>query len=237
MTQFDAWEREYLNPKLLTRENEPQKDTVRFVRWLKDQGLINFSNILMIDLGAGTGRNTNYFAELGADAKGIELSKTAVMLAKKDALARNLKTDFVQGSMGEPYPPDIKTDTVDIVIDVTSSNSLTEKEREVYLSETYRVLKSKKSSTDTTGYFFVKALCKDGDHNAKELIKKSPGKEKDTYIIKELGIHERVFSKEDFTATYSTCFDILFLEKKTTYTRFNNRSFKRNFWIAYMQKK
>ena len=102
-------------------------------------------------------------------------------------------------------------------------------ERKVYLAETYRVLKPE-------GYFFVKALCKDGDQNAKNLLKQFSGTEKDTYVMPKTEIVERVWSKEDFVTTYKKYFKILHLEKKTNYSRMNNRSYKRNFWIAYMQK-
>jgi ubiquinone/menaquinone biosynthesis C-methylase UbiE len=112
---------------------------------------------------------------------------------------------------------------------VTSSNSLSEAERDIYLIETHRVLKP-------GGYFFVKALCKDGDGNAKTLLRKFPGREKDTYVMPDMGVVERIWSKEDFVATYEKYFTILHLEKKTSYSRMNDRSYKRNFWIAYLKK-
>ena len=62
-----------------------------------------------------------------------------------------------------------------MILDITSSNSLNAKEREIYLSEVNRVLKK-------NGHFFVRALCKDGDKNAQSLLKKSPGKDYDTYM-------------------------------------------------------
>ena len=68
------------------------------------------------------------------------------------------------------------------------------------------------------------------------MLKQSPGPEYDTYIIKEIGLTERVFSREDFVKMYSQYFKILHLEKKTNYTTFNNRIYKRDYWIAYMVK-
>ena len=123
-----------------------------------------------------------------------------------------------------------ENDEFDLVIDVTSSNSLNENERERYIQETNRILKS-------GGNFFVKTLCKDGDHNAKNLIKLSPGTEIDTYIMPEIGLTERVWSKEDFIAYYSRYFVIDKLDKKTNYSRINGQSYKRNFWLAYMSKR
>ena len=125
---------------------------------------------------------------------------------------------------------EFENNSFDLIIDVTSSNSLNENERQIYVQEAHRVLKS-------GGNFFVKTLCKDGDHNAKNLIKLSPGPEVDTYIMPEIGLTERVWSKEDFVSYYSRYFIIEKLEKKTNYSRFNGRSYKRNFWLAYMSKK
>ncbi len=224
--QEKVWENEYRNSKLLTKENKPQSDTVRFVQFLKKfDGKAQATTVL--DLGSGTGRNSFYFAELGCDVFGLEISKTAIEIAKQNAKDASLNIDYKKQSIGEKFP--LRDNSMDIVLDVTSSNSLTESEREVYLFETHRVLKS-------GGYFFVKALCKDGDDNAKYLLKNLPGKEKDTYIMPGLGVTERVWTKEDFTTTYEQYFTILKLEKKTSYPRMNNRSYKRNFWIAYMKK-
>ncbi len=73
--------------------------------------------------------------------------------------------------------------------------------------------------------------------NVKNLLKDSPGKEYDTYFIKEIGLSERVFSRDDFLKFYGVYFNVLNLEKKTSYTTFNNRIYKRDYWLAYLQKK
>ncbi len=235
MAQEREWEREYSKSKFLTKENKPQSDVVRFAKWLKDND-IDIENKKILDLGCGTGRNSYYFAELGADVTGIEISKTALDIAKENLISissdishdmNDDRISYIKGSIGEKLSFEDKA--FDILLDVTSSNSLTEKEREVYLSECNRVLKP-------GGIFFTKALCKDGDSNAKELIKKFPGKEKDTYVLPDIKVEERVWSKEDFIAKYEKYFKILNIEKKKSYTRMNNRVYKRNFWIVYMQK-
>ena len=138
-----------------------------------------------------------------------------------------LDIEYKKQSIGQKYP--LADTSVDIALDVISSNSLSQAEREVYLSETARVLKS-------DGYFLVKALCLDGDLNAKHLLKHNPGREADTYVLPEIGITERVFSRDDFLQTYRKFFTVLSLEKKTTYSQMSGRSYKRNFWIAYLRK-
>lgn len=227
MTQEHVWDREYRNSKLLTKDNKPQSDVVKFVKWLTKEQRVSIENSCVLDLGSGAGRNSFYFAEMGAKVTGLEISKTAVNISIDNAKDAGLDVTYIKQSIGDKFP--VEDGSVDITLDVTSSNSLTEAEREVYLLETNRVLKN-------GGYFFVKALCKDGDENAKFLVKNHPGKEKDTYIMPELGVTERVWTKEDFVSTYKKYFKIINMEKKTSYSRMNNRSYKRNFWIAYIQK-
>ncbi len=226
MTQESIWDKEYKSSKLLVKENIPSADVVRFVKFLKKESFdIETSQVL--DLGSGMGRNSFYFADLGAKVVGLEISKTAIGIAEENVKNINLNIQYKKQSIGEKFP--LEDDSVDIVLDVTSSNSLNEGEREVYLAETGRVLKK-------GGYFFVKALCKDADDNAKHLLKNFPGGEKDTYIMPELGVTERVWSKEDFVKTYEKYFSIICMEKKTSYSRMNNRVYKRNFWIVYLNK-
>jgi SAM-dependent methyltransferase len=235
MAQENIWEREYQNSKFVTKDDKPQSDTLDFFKYLKREKGVTLSGLRVLDLGCGTGRNSNYLALEGAIVTGIEISSTALMLAATRAKELGLigagiesNIEYIKGSMGEMLQ--FENDTFDLVIDVTSSNSLNESERERYIEETERVLKS-------GGNFFVKTLCKDGDHNAKNLIKLSPGKEYDTYIMPEIGLTERVWSKEDFVAYYSRYFVIEKLEKKTNYSRINGQSYKRNFWLAYMSKR
>jgi len=82
----------------------------------------------------------------------------------------------------------------------------------------------------------VEALCKEGDKNAKALLKKNPGPEPDTYINEDMNLIGRVFTRQDFVDLYSKYFEIIKLLKKTNYTRFRGQSYKRNFWLAYMKK-
>jgi hypothetical protein len=52
----------------------------------------------------------------------------------------------------------------------------------------------------------------------------------------EIGVTERVWNKEDFISTYEKYFEIINMEKKTSYSKINDRSYKRNFWIVYLTK-
>jgi len=227
MSQEIVWEKEYQNPQLVTKDSKPQKDVLRFLKFLRRKEEVGLDGLVVLDLGSGTGRNANYLAFLGSNVTGIEISKTAIDIAKSRAENMEVSVNYVHQSIGEPFP--IKDSSVDLILDITSSNSLNEKEREIYLSECNRVLKS-------GGHMFLKTLCKDRDKNAKALLKISPGPEKDTYINKDMGLVERVFSGDDLKVLYKRYFSILFIKLKTNYTRFKNQSYKRNFWIVYLKK-
>ncbi len=224
--QENIWEKEYKNPQLVSLSKEPITSLKDFVRFLRKKCGVEISNLNILDLGCGNAKNSFYITEQGSNNKivGIDISETALKYAKELAPQGN----FIKQSIGTKL--NFPDSYFDIILDITSSNSLSESEREIYLNESHRVLKS-------GGYLFIRALCKDGDLNAKNLIKSNPGKEKDTYIMPELGLTERVFSKEDILATYAQFFDNLYLEKETHYTKFNGKSYKRNFWVGAWRKK
>ncbi|MDO8510447.1 MAG: class I SAM-dependent methyltransferase [bacterium] len=226
MSQQHAWNREYRKPQLLTKGDQPQAEILTFLKFLRKSGE-NWRTFKVLDLGCGTGRNTNFWADEGCQATGVDISENALRIARERAEVLGIAPRYQYADMGKPLP--FKNEEFDLALDVMASNSLSELERETFLKETARVLRP-------SGYFFVRALAKEGDTNAKELLKKSPGKEKDTYTIKELGITERVFTKVDFEELYSAYFQIIALKKVTHYPRMNNRVYRRNYWIAYLKK-
>ncbi len=226
--QEKIWEKEYRNSKFVTGNSKPQKFFLRFLKYLKKQKILtDLNNIKVLDLGSGMGKNANYLAQKEARVVGMEISDIAVGIAQERAKELGSGVQYLKHSIGEKYP--FGDSSFDLIIDITSSNSLNEKERKIYLEEVDRVFKK-------NGIFFVRALCKDGDKNAKHLLKNNPGVEKDTYIMPETGLRENVFSKKDFVEMYSQYFEILDIQKTESYMRVDNRLFKRKFWLATMKK-
>ncbi len=222
-----AWESEYRDPKFLTMGKEPLTDVKDFVRWLRRKEKIDMSDFVVLDLGCGNGKNLKYIVEnYAASGIGYDISQTAISVARE--LADGASLEYHVRSIAESFP--LEDSSIDLVLDVTSSNSLVNNERAKFLSEISRVLKP-------TSFLFTRALCKDGDTNAKNLIKQFPGSEPDTYILGETGITERVFSKEDFENTYCEYFEIVHLEKTSGYQKWGNQSYKRNYWVAYLKNK
>ncbi|MDP3899899.1 MAG: class I SAM-dependent methyltransferase [bacterium] len=227
MAQKNAWEKEYQNPSLIKLSDEPRKDLKEYMKFLRRKEDVALENLNILDLGSGNGKNSNYLAELGNKVIGFEISPTALGLARSKSRDVGVDVNYIQADISAPYS--LENESIDLVVDIMSSNSLNESEREIYLKEVYRVLKS-------DGHFFVRGLCKDGDQNAKNLIKLSPGKEYDTYINKDMNLTERVFSRADFISMYSKYFEIQQLTIKTNYAKFKGQNYKRNYWLAYMKK-
>jgi len=227
MPQKNAWEQEYRNPQLLKIGEEPRSDLKRYLKFLRKMEGCQLENMTVLDLGSGNGKNANYLAGLGNEVIGLEISPTAVKMANSQAKEMKVKVDYRLADIGKEYP--FNDESFDLIIDIMSSNSLDEKERETYLAEVSRVLKK-------GGHFFVRALCKDGDKNVKNLLQLSHGVEYDTYLNKDMNLVERVFSEFDFKVIYSKYFNIQELIKKTNYAQFKGQSYKRNYWLAYLKK-
>tara|TARA_B100002051_G_scaffold147570_1_gene139648 strand:- start:13389 stop:14078 length:690 start_codon:yes stop_codon:yes gene_type:complete len=229
MAQSKAWDKEYQTNNLVTNSTEPQNDFKKFIKFLRKEQKVDISTLKVLDLGSGTGKNSIFLAERGANCTGLEISDTAIGLAKKRAAESNLtETTFIKQSFGETFP--FSDATFDLALDIMSSNSLTEAERALYLEEVARTLKPQ-------GFFFVRLLALDGDKHAQTLIKDHPGAESGTYVLPEVGITERVLTRDEFIAYYSPFFNILKLEKNSSYAHVKNTKYKRHYWVAYLQKK
>ncbi len=221
------------------RGDKPQKSFLNFLKWLKKERRkagegSALAGLKVLDLGSGNGKNSVYLAERGAKVFGLEFSAEALKLANdlknkriKEIKIKGGSVEFFEKSIGEKF--DFPDEYFDLILDITSSNSLDEKEREIYLKESRRVLKK-------GGHFFARGLLKDGDKNAKFLLKNFPAGQKDTYKIPDFDLVERVFSKEDLLREYGKRFRILKFEKETHYTNYGERKYKRNFWILYLKK-
>lgn len=226
MNQQKAWEGEYDTQRFVSFASEASQEVKNFARFLRKTEEVDFEDTHVLDLGSGIGKNAEYFASLGANVTGFEFARNALEEAKRRSQELELSITYLNQNIGAQYPlPDA---SVDVALDVMSSNSLTESERAVYLKELKRALKP-------CGYIFFRGLCKDGDKNAQNLLKTHPWEEKDTYVMPESNFHERVFSESNLLDTYTPFFTILKKEKKTNYTRFQGVSYKRNYWVVYMK--
>jgi ubiquinone/menaquinone biosynthesis C-methylase UbiE len=226
MAQKDVWEKEYLNPKLVTRDWEPQKQTKKFFKWLRKEQGMDLSQISVLDLGCGTGRNAIYLAEYGAKCIGYDISPSAIKMGRRKAQELEVSVTLEARSIGEEFP--IANESMDVVMDIIASNSLSDVEREIYVREVFRVLKP-------GGILYVKGLWKEGDKHAKNLIKQFPGPDPDTYIMPGLNLCEKVFDSESLRKWYEN-FEIVLFQSRVSYAQFEGKSFKRMYFDAYFKK-
>jgi SAM-dependent methyltransferase len=227
MPQSETWNKEYLEGKLVSKDAKPQDFMKRYFRKFRYQSGKDISEWSVLDLGCGTGRNANYLAQKGAKVIGMEISEEALKIAKERAGQLAVDVDYRLQNIGQPY--DIPDASVDVILDITSSNSLNEAERELYLTECHRVLKP-------GGVLMVRGLLLDGDKNAKNLLKLHPGPEYHTYVMPGTGIIERVFTKDEVYKLYKPFFKVKRFEKHVTYTPFEGQPYKRHFFFVWLIK-
>lgn len=227
MAQREAWEREYDTKSLIGRTSEPTQEVKNFFRYLRRECGVDFSSTHLLDLGSGVGKHTLYAATLGMKAVGVELARNAVREAQKRAQEGGVNAEYREGDIGKPLP--FKDASFGVILDVMSSNSLTENERTTYLTEAYRVL-------TPGGFMLVRGLAKEGDRHAKTLLRDAPGTEQDTYVLPGLHVTERVFTEADLRALYGAHFSILQYTRSAHYARFAGQVFKRMYFVLYLKK-
>ncbi len=221
------WNSEYKRKQLM-QGSEAIVSVKKFAKFLKKElGLrgkpLPFESFSVIDLGSGEGKHSAYFAERGAKVWAIEISDVAIKRAKQNWPQLNI--NFINQSFTEPLP--LPNSSIDIALDVTSSNSLNAKERKAYLKELKRVLKP-------GAFFFLRVP--QIDTNAKKLMKKYPGKDPNSYILPQINLQETAFNIQTLKETYAQDFNIINIYTETHYSKFNKHSYKRNFLVAYLQK-
>jgi SAM-dependent methyltransferase len=221
------WEQEYRNPQFITLGIEPIAAIRDFAKWLRRKQKVDMTDFVVLDLGCGNGKNLKYIIEQFAQSGiGYDISETAIAQARE--LAGDLPIRYEVRSIGDTFP--LNDSSIDLVIDSTSSHALTLKERGKFLKEISRVLRP-------GGYLFIRTLAIEGDTNAKKLLKQFPGKESNTYVLPGTGMTERVASYEDLKKEFGKEFDFLYTEKVSGYQKWENQSYKRNYWIVYFQRK
>ncbi len=224
---MNQWEQEYQNPQFLTLGTEPLSDVRHFMKWLRRKQKVDTTDFLVLDNGCGNGKNLKYIVQEFANSGiGYDIAETAINTARE--LSQGLPITYYVQSFTDPLPA--ASNSIDLALDVTASHVLSESDRSYYISELARKIKP-------GGYLFLRTLCLEGDQNAKNLIKQFPGSNNQSYVLPGTGIAETVFTWQDILDLYSKDFEILFYEKTTGYQKWNNQSYKRNYWVVYLQKK
>src|SRR5574344_2151607 len=99
MSQKETWEKEYKDNKLVSLSDVPQKDFLNFLKFLRKKDLI-VTNLNILDLGCGVGKNSVYLAKLDNKVIGIDISPEAIKIAKERAGKESPDIDFRVGNIG-----------------------------------------------------------------------------------------------------------------------------------------
>jgi ubiquinone/menaquinone biosynthesis C-methylase UbiE len=99
---YNSWAENYDTMENKTRDLE--KTAIR-------QTLINYNFEYVIELGCGTGKNTNWLAERAIQLTAIDFSEKMLALAEKKI--KSDKVNFVQSDLTKPW--NIKDDNADLI--------------------------------------------------------------------------------------------------------------------------
>lgn len=203
------WENESRDFKTRT----PQTETLEFIEFLKKQGI---KKGRVLDVGCGGGRHSIFFADHGFSSYGIDYSKTAISLAKKDARDRKVKVNFKVGDiLSLPYPKN----SFDIINDTGCLHHIKKGDWKLYLKNILKVLKK-------GGYYKLFVF----SAKIKFLTGQKISKKKNWIL--QRGNYCHFFTKKEIKEVFSKYFKILkILEEKK---KGGNRHF---YLVAYMKKR
>lgn len=105
---------------------------------LSERGKVN--SCKTIDLGCGAGNYAIYFASIGFDVTGVDISQTAIKIAKENAKKKGVKSYFlVANVLGDLK--EVK-ETFDFAYDWELLHHIFPEKRKKYVENVYRILNS-----------------------------------------------------------------------------------------------
>jgi SAM-dependent methyltransferase len=204
--QKNNWIKEYLEKKDLpsSRTNKPSRALLDFLTTHP------LTNVKVLDVGSGLGRNSIHLAKLGNKVTGIEIVDQAISQSIQTAKAENVEEliTFNLLNAGEKTWPFVDAE-FSLIIDMMTLHVLDKKERQNYAENVYRVLKP-------GGYFIFYTIAADSPAT-QELFKSSPGPEPNSYIIPQSGMIEKGFTKTELVELFSSL-KLQKFDRKTEFT-------------------
>lgn len=114
---------------------------------------LDFKDLRVLDLGTGTGTSALYCAKEGAKCVGVEVSKTAIDIAFKNAHTLGLDIEFIVGDILDLH----LNKNFDLVIDSTVLHCIVgDKDRKCFYETAKRHLNAE-------GYLFINTMISNGD--------------------------------------------------------------------------
>lgn len=195
--QQEIWEKEHSFPLALLQMDSSKASfgVVKFWEWLKEKDKYN-NKLKGIEMGCGKGRNVIWLAKQGVQMMGFDFSPRAIIVAKERAKKEGVvtKTTFLIKDSTKSW--DLPSNTFDFGLDCFATTDIESKQkRQFAVLELIRVIKS-------NGYILSYVMSTDEEFH-KEMIKKSPAREKNAFFHPVTGKFEKVFEREELIKLYS----------------------------------
>lgn len=203
--QQEIWDKEHKTPLILLQmdSKEASSGVIQFIDWIKQKKQLN--GLKGIELGCGKGRNIIKLAQLGLKMTGIDFSPAAIKEAKRRAKESDVgnSTNFIIHDAILPWPFD--TNSFDLAIDCFATTDIESKDgRQFAAQELARVLRP-------DGYLLAYLLSPQDEFH-KEMLQKSPAKEKNAFFHPTTGKFEKTFENDEILNLYK---DLKLVEEKT----------------------
>jgi len=153
----------------------------------------------LLDLGAGQGQDSRFFAEKGFEVSSMDFSDTAVSTARSEAKAQELDIEIRQGNLSKPFP--FEDETFDVVYSHLALHYFDHQTTKKLFKEIHRVLNK--------GGIFATLLNTIDDPEIKELDynELAPG-----FFEVPGGITKRYFSLEYLETVRSGLFESILVD-------------------------
>lgn len=220
--QRKAWDEEHKNPAMLLQmdSNEASSGVKKFWQFLNEQNHYHWKGI---EMGCGKGRNTIWLSKVnGVQMFGFDFSDAAIAEAQKRARDANSSAQFFVMDATETW--NFPDNSFDFVIDCFATTDIESADGRAFaVSEMHRVLKP--------GGFLLAYLLSTDDQFHKEMILKSPAKERNAFHH-PTGKFEKVFDEEELKKIYVD-FKVVNWERIDKVTQFEGKDYAcKHFWLV-----
>ncbi|MFA6512218.1 MAG: class I SAM-dependent methyltransferase [Patescibacteria group bacterium] len=225
--QKRLWEEEHAKPFLFDAMNstDPSSGVVKFWDWLQQRG--PQKDLEGLECACGKGRNVIWLAQQAAVRKmhGFDFSTVAITEAIKRAAVADEETatSFKIHDATIPWP--YADNTFDFALDIFASTDIESPEGRAFMRQEFlRVLKP-------GGYLLLYTLSTDDGFHG-EMMKESPGDQKNSFYHPTTGKFEKIFDREELAALYAD-FTVVAEDRVEKMATFFGKAYPmKHFWMV-----
>lgn len=221
-TQQEIWRDEYENKGTFTRihSDRPSGPIPGFAQLLLESNK-NASEMTILDIGCGGGRNSVYLGSLGFRVVGIDFAPNAVLTAQARVnLAGLSNIEFQVADLGGRWPAD--SNSVSAVIDCNTSICVPNPGRANLIHEAERVLAP-------GGLYLFYGVART------EFADRSPGPEPDSALFPKSGKFEKQFTRGTLLTEFGR-FELVSITSLPGQDVIEGELLKYSMWLAVFRK-